>query len=296
MEQRYENSEPHPESPRFEMDAETADQVRMYQKNRLLQMLAAGEDLTYKGDWELLGEWGVRCSVTRFKDGNEQQLHTVYVFKSHRGQKHYGAWAMANKDKTIITIPDCDIENFLKAKGISYVLTQKPNFPEYDWIEKFYGDKKARRSGVHLMNHIDEGLYILNVFKANDLTKRAYAIHPMLQDDSELSAFWKDEEKMNAIDKRVLTLALEYRNIANAYLSYKPSTTEIKLSPLPEVNMMLIADKVQNRKDFELYHKGTHPRSDRLAEYFSQWLTALGVSEEKYQEVKSDILHRVGDL
>jgi hypothetical protein len=49
---------------------------------------------------------------------------------------------------------------------------------------------------------------------------------------------------------------------------------------------MLIADKVQNRKDFELYHEATHPRSKELAMYFRLWLEKLGVSEENYQQYK----------
>jgi hypothetical protein len=62
---------------------------------------------------------------------------------------------------------------------------------------------------------------------------------------------------MEQVDKRVLLLAVEYRNIANEYLSHKPSTNDVHLSPIKDVNTMLIADKIQNRKDFEIYHKGT---------------------------------------
>ena len=36
-------------------------------------------------------------------------------------------------------------------------------------------------SGVHLINHIDEGLWILSQFQASDLAKRAFTIHPLLQ-------------------------------------------------------------------------------------------------------------------
>lgn len=59
------------------------------------------------------------------------------------------------------------------------------------------------------------------------------------------------------MDKRVLLLGMEYRYTANNYLSFKPADDPIHLSPIAEVNQMLIADKIQNRKDFEIYHKGT---------------------------------------
>ena len=48
---------------------------------------------------------------------------------------------------------------------------------------------------------------------------------------------------------------------------------------------MLIADKIQNRKDFELYHKETHPRSAELDKYFRNWLQKLNIDESFYQEI-----------
>lgn len=52
-----------------------------------------------------------------------------------------------------------------------------------------------------------------------------------------------------------------------------------------DVQHMLIADKVQNRKDFECYHLGTHPRSAERLPYFKNWLEVLGISESRYQEL-----------
>lgn len=46
---------------------------------------------------------------------------------------------------------------------------------------------------------------------------------------------------------------------------------------------MLIADKVQNYKDFEIYHKSTHPRSKELDQYFKNWLQKLNINTDQYQ-------------
>jgi len=140
------------------------------------------------------------------------------------------------------------------------------------------------------MNHIDEGLWILEKIGATDAAKRAYALHPIVQDDSALLDFTNSGD-VEKVDKHVLLLAMEYRWVANSYLSYHPSRPldQIKLSPLEEVKQMLIADKVQNRKDFETYHLGTHQHSDRLQIYFSEWLDRLGISETQYQALVYEI-------
>ena len=53
---------------------------------------------------------------------------------------------------------------------------------------------------------------------------------------------------------------------------------------------MLIADKIQNRKDFELYHLGKHERSSELEQYFKNWLERLNITEEFYQEIKREFV------
>lgn len=49
--------------------------------------------------------------------------------------------------KNFRTQPDCDLEKFLSSHNIPFSLSQKPPWPEYNLIESFYGNKKARRSG-----------------------------------------------------------------------------------------------------------------------------------------------------
>lgn len=71
------------------------------------------------------------------------------------------------------------------------------------------------------------------------------------------------------------------------------TATVARLSPLREVNDMLIADKVQNRKDFELFHSSTHDKRDRLAAYFAEWLAALEVSEDIYAHCRREIIECV---
>ncbi len=158
-------------------------------------------------------------------------------------------------------------------------------------VSEFYGTERAKRSQLPLMNHIDEGLLILRELGSPVSAMEAFCIHPLLQDDGALanslepgSAFAKW-----APDTLPVLLAMEYRNVANAYLSHhcQGDADTIRLSPLKAVNDMLIADKVQNRKDFEIHHLHSHDRKEILAQYFNNWLRALGVSEPRYQRLAS---------
>jgi hypothetical protein len=155
---------------------------------------------------------------------------------------------------------------------------------EYAAIAAHYGDRTAQRSGVPLIHHIREGLVILaGRPHGTDRAQRAFCLHPLVQADADLAASYPAIASLTD-DHAVLALAMEYRNIANRTLSARviAGADDIPLSPLAEVNAMLAADKIQNRKDFERYHKGTHARSDALDRYFRLWLERLGIDEAEY--------------
>jgi hypothetical protein len=67
---------------------------------------------------------------------------------------------------------------------------------------------------------------------------------------------------------------MEYRRVANSYLSKDKIENFVGFTN-DKIKQMLFADKVQNEKDFALYHEGTHARSKELREYFNNWLNIL---------------------
>lgn len=150
--------------------------------------------------------------------------------------------------------------------------------PEYRMISKFYGDRVAERSQIPLMFHIEEGIEILMVLGAEQYVQQAFCLHPLIQGDADMEANHQEILGSTCLSMRAVMLATEYRRAANAYLC-KPETDAWSIDDakkhigllLPDIRLMLIADKVQNRKDFMAAHYGTHPRSDQLLKYFNNW-------------------------
>lgn len=156
----------------------------------------------------------------------------------------------------------------------------------YETIEKHYGETRTKRSGQLYMRHIDEGLKIIQHLGGCEHTQAAFCLHPLLQADADLTKNW--QWLANQSHPWPMGLAMEYRNIANRFLSPMDDhpgfedPKKITLSPLHQVNVMLVADKVQNRMDFLDYHRD-HPRFDRIDLYFQVWLKALEIDEAQYE-------------
>lgn len=153
-------------------------------------------------------------------------------------------------------------------------------YESFEKIMEYYGSRRAKRSQVPLINHITEGLDILREEGASEYVQAAFCIHPLIQADEDLleNIGWC----VKKLHPYVVYLALEYREYANSYLC-KPETdhysTEaihnlLKDCPV-EVLLMLYADKLQNQKDFILYHLDTHSRSYQLKNYFEKWIYVL---------------------
>lgn len=153
---------------------------------------------------------------------------------------------------------------------------------EYQVISEFYGNRVAFRSNVPLINHINEGLVILENIRAPELVKDAFCIHPIVQTKQPIDVSWSES----------YSLACEYSRVANSYLC-KPETDHVqtvddvfklvgKMSK--ECRDMLLADKLQNRKDFLIHHQD-HPRFDQLNNYFDLWLRFLQSNHFSYHHL-----------
>ena len=115
------------------------------------------------------------------------------------------------------------------------------------------------------------------------IVQQAFALHPLVQPDEELQ---KHFELLAGCDPIAVALAMEYRWVANNGVRRVVANNgwKITLSIFPVINQMLVADKVQNRKDF----LATFDRNDsanfiELNRYFDAWLYALNVTDEAYK-------------
>ena len=161
----------------------------------------------------------------------------------------------------------------------------------YNVISEFYKGK-ATSKGIPYINHIDEGVGHLENLHVSDVLINAFILHPFVQCVN-LKGTYKDclltekelEKHINIfeIKPEIAYELLLYRKFANSYLC-RPETDgysiveayeDIKeLQNYQGTIRMLIADKLQNFKDFLLYRQD-HPRVKQLTTYFTYWLNIL---------------------
>lgn len=155
----------------------------------------------------------------------------------------------------------------------------------YQQISFAYQNLFARRSKLPYIKHIDEGITILEKIGASPVAVEAFILHPLFQSDRELFKIWFNHTNpIKEINPRVVVLCMEYRAVANAFLSKDVGIKQPELSVIPAVNHMLIADKVQNQADFIRFQSCTGDNAtmtpqdySRLEKYFRLWREELTV-------------------
>jgi len=297
---------------RFDYNAPTVPLAANYFRNRAFQLLADG--FQWSGEvtplhWES-NEWG--AETTYLRDGDE--YYSTYVLANARGDGHMKRYLpkMASMGAGFVTTGPCKVYELLSryVKNVQLV-GEHLEWPAYRAVERFYESRQAERSGLFLMNHVDEGVAILRQYGLNNVEDKevlsAFMLHPLVQRDEDLAFNWERLRPRPRYqhdggyvyhetpqDLEALMLALEYRNIANQFLSpmeHHPgyeNHEKIALSH-PSVSFMLLADKVQNYKDFLAHHKESHHRARFLDRYFKQWFRRLDLSLDDYHALAARI-------
>lgn len=251
-------------------NADTIEDAKEYLQYRYKQLLKFG----YSVKEEFVVE--DNSIITLYNDPNNDGFWgSIYVLKQYRGKQIF-LKRLQQFMIAVVTLEECGLEDYLISRKINHKILRHTN--SYKLIQNEYKDEVTKRSGVPLIYHIDEGGAILDKIGSSDVTKDAYYLHPLLQSDQMLvknkGINFKD------INTETLILAMEYRRVANSYLSTMNINDFVGFS-CDEVKEMLIADKIQNYKDFMKYHFGKHKRSDELYNYFNNWFDLLGVNYER---------------
>jgi len=141
--------------------------------------------------------------------------------------------------------------------------------PEYTYINDLLGNSINKQTHDLRINQIEEGLAILNILNAPNLVRKAYCLHMLFESDEALSKSM-ELNRMPHTDPKSVLLAMEFRNIIKTRINGK-----IKLSPLSEVNQMILAAKIQRYKTFEILYKGEKPHSDEIERDYQLWIKRL---------------------
>jgi len=251
-------------------NADTIESAKEYLKYRYKQLLKFG----YSVKEEIVVE--NNSIVTLYNDPNNDGFWgSVYVLKQHRGKQIF-LKRLQQFMIAVVTLEECDLEEYLLSRRINHKVLRHSK--AYKLIQNEYKNSVTKRSKVPLIYHIDEGGAILEKINSSNVVKDAYYLHPLLQDDE---MFNKNKSKsFDGVDYEALILSVEYRRVANSYLSTMDINDFVGFS-CNEVKQMLIADKIQNYKDFMKYHFGKHKRSNELHQYFSNWFDLLDINYER---------------
>ena len=183
----------------------------------------AKEYLLYR--YKQLGKFGIK--VIEEKIFNEYILtdyiikpenkkgFSVYILDQYRKKGIFTDVCKIRKNIPVVTLKECNIEDYLNKINKEHIVLHHSN--AYKKIQSYYNDIRSKRSKVPYIYHIDEGGEILFNLKSSQIVKDAYYLHPILQTDE--SFIHNKKFDFSDINSESLLLAMEYRRVANSYLS-----------------------------------------------------------------------------
>lgn len=172
----------------------------------------------------------------------------------------------------------------------------------YIAISSLYNNKKARRTQIPYMKHIDDGVKILQHLGVTDPeVYDAWLLHPLIQTMSinQVEAFLSSyglPPLHSGVSLNTIALAKQYADVANSFL---PNVVDQNLHhtfniyiACPKLKALLIADKVQNYVDFcmssDMGYFDEEPDDyvPNRMEYFNMWLGRLDIDESNFEPLR----------
>ena len=165
---------------------------------------------------------------------------------------------------------------------------------EYRLIKEHYGVSKSNFD-VPLIQVVDDGLVLLAAMSAPAAVKGAWCLHPLLQSEEALEQSIRFPLRIRGASPMAILFAMDFRLRIGSYPLQNPVVyTDYRGRLIPEVKMMLIAQKVQGRSAFLRRKDDYLPPSERgeMDLYYRNWLDYLGVSQQQYVELSTLIAGR----
>ena len=186
-----------------ELSSDQADEVTNYLKRRYYQIAALGHNVCHpmiikKEEMQILF-----LSYSYYEDS--QNYAAVYLYRNFRTKGKYRKIleSLNKADYEIITVDDCNLNKYFKHIKINYACINI--CPEYSVISEYYNGKYAKRTGLHYMNHIDEGCILID----DPTHKQAFMLHPIFQNGDQ------DKVDLSNCNKNAIKLAEKYAVVAN---------------------------------------------------------------------------------
>ncbi len=261
----------HRDLPRRAEDLDDPRMTRAYYETRARQFMQEGMI------WDGVISDTLGCPTAFFTRGPER-FCSVYIPTHLRGQGMFRR-VLGVIGLPVITVVDCHIEPALQAIGHPYLVVGTPilESPQYKIVQDFFGDQRDERSGVLLMNHIDEGIAVMRALGAPDTAIRAFCLTPLqfTSRNDIIINFHKIFKELNGVIDGIdsSNLALDYRALVD--------TNPVKVSTDNDVNLMLAGAVIQRKKDLLVHNWDHQANPEATRERFDQWIAALGIAHNE---------------
>ncbi len=268
----------------FNYDAETHSEALKYLKLRSVQLLKFNYFIQ-RVQYTNFG-W-----IAYYDNANTpQDLCTkyvaIYVLKQYRGKGILSNFMKSNPDYKFINLVEMGLlgKMISAADTIPHINVGFEDYHEYrlENLKKHYEDSMYDNWNYYI-SYTYKVMAVNKWLNFSKICTDSLIILPLLWSDKDFVNNWKTI----TISSNLAFFISEYKNVSKNYnLDRKiQSTSDIVISPITDVNNLLLSTAIVNYNNYENHYKLTHPRASLFGEYYKNWLVRLS-GMNKYEDVR----------